>query len=237
MRTYRSDGGPFAEAVYYTPKDVESICADELQNVGLYPTEPGPVRIERFIKKRFNVDPVYDDLPSGVLGYTEFGKSGVLAVYVSRALSEDGRKVSERRLSTTLAHEAGHGLLHAHLFALGVDQVAGLLRDGLDAQKPRILCRDGEVGESRASRRYDGRWWEHQANMTIGALLMPRRLVEVAVGPHLQEEGSFGRKTLPAPRRAQVTRDLAALFEVNPIVAEIRLQQVFPPAGDGQLSL
>ena len=31
------------------------------------------------------------------------------------------------------------------------------------------------------SNRYDGRWWEFQANQAMGAALLPRKLVEVAL--------------------------------------------------------
>src|SRR3989441_11554119 len=66
----------------------------------------------------FRSTPTYEDLDKGVLGFTQFGRTGVQAIVVARALDEDGTRPAERRIRTTLAHEAGHGLLHAHLFAL-----------------------------------------------------------------------------------------------------------------------
>ncbi len=35
MRTFKSQSGPFAEKPYYTPNDVEAICAEELWVAGL----------------------------------------------------------------------------------------------------------------------------------------------------------------------------------------------------------
>src|SRR5713226_7829376 len=60
----------------------------------------------------------YDDLPQQILGYTQFGPRGVERIVVSRRLAEEDSDVARRRDRATLAHEAGHGLLHAHLFAL-----------------------------------------------------------------------------------------------------------------------
>src|SRR5665213_29794 len=94
------------------------MCCDELRKESLLPSSPEVIRIDRFIEKRFRVSPQYEVLPDGVLGFTRFGKNGVKAVVISAALDAEGGKVSERRVRTTMAHEAGHGLLHAHLFAL-----------------------------------------------------------------------------------------------------------------------
>src|SRR5258707_5098332 len=116
MRVFHS--GPSSKQPYFTPSQIDNMCCDELRGLGLLPGSPEPIRIDRFIEKRFRVSPQYEDLPAGVLGFTRFGKNGVKAVVISAALDAEGGKVAERRVRTTLAHEAGHGLLHAHLFAL-----------------------------------------------------------------------------------------------------------------------
>lgn len=239
MRNFRSNKGPFAERPYFTAQDVDAICTDELQKVGLYPDSPSPVRIERFIEKRFRVQPVYDDLPSGVLGYTEFGPSGVVGIRISRALAEEGGKVAERRISTTFAHEAGHGLLHAHVFALERHELTDLFGDGVDRRTPKVLCRDGDVGRRQTAtpRKYDGRWWEYQANMAIGALLLPRALVSSALEPYLEERGSMGKIALVSSRKSEAVRALVDVFDVNPAVAEIRLDEICPGGDEDQLTL
>jgi hypothetical protein len=168
MKTFRSTHGPFSEQPYYTDAEIERTCSDELYGVGLYPKTPEPIRIDRFVEKRFGVSIEYDDLGSGVLGFTQFGKAGVKAVVVSRALDEEGTAVGERRIRSTLAHEAGHGLFHAHLFVLSGQ--CALFPEGT-GEKPRVLCRDERPSTGNS---YRGQWWEYQANRAIGALLMRR---------------------------------------------------------------
>jgi hypothetical protein len=193
------------------------------------PETPEPIRIERFIEKRFHVTPIYEDLPPSVLGFTRFSTSGVKDIVVSRALSDEGSKTAERRVNTTLAHEAGHGLLHAHLFAVGA-QPQLLFGTELDPEAPKILCRDDGAP-------YDGRWWEFQANLVIGALLLPRALVEKALhGDVLKVAGSFGLHQLRDQDPGRGIEVLSATFNVNPAVAKIRLEQLFPKSDGAQLS-
>ena len=104
MNILKVQTGPFTERPYYTSQDIESICVDELQRMGLFPESPKPVRIDRFVEKRFGVVPQYENLPHGVLGFTEFGRKGVEAIVVSRLLSEEGSATADRRINTTLAH-------------------------------------------------------------------------------------------------------------------------------------
>jgi len=238
MKTYPAKVGPFREAVYYETQDIEQICLDELRATGLYPSKPEPIRIERFLEKRFQVTPAYEDLPDGVLGFTRFGAKGVEEIVISRSLSEEGTKTAERRISTTMAHEAGHGLLHAHLFALAAE-TSSLYADGFDTSERKILCRNDAVpgGVSQAVRRYDGRWWEVQANRAIGALLLPKPLVEQALASVLGTPGFFGRRVLEAARRQEAGRLLEETFDMNPAVAKIRLQDLYPEADEVQLTL
>src|SRR5260370_21211857 len=169
--------GPFVERPVYSLKEIEDICTDELRKVNLHLADTQPIRIERFIEKRFGVTPVYEELPAGVLGFTKFGPRGVEEIVIANNLTESGDEVSERRINTTLAHEAGHGLLQAHLFAVGM-QSASFFNGDIDPESPNILCRHDAVPGSQKRTNYDGRWWEFQAHQAIGALLLPRRLVE-----------------------------------------------------------
>jgi len=63
----------------------------------LLPTKPGPIRIDRFLDKKFKgVRTIWETLDPGVLGYTEFGPSGVTAFHIAPAtgdllLQEDRR--------------------------------------------------------------------------------------------------------------------------------------------------
>jgi len=238
MKTYRTSSGPFPERPFYELDDVEQICNDELRKVGLFPSEPGAIRIERFIEKKFKISPKYEGLPDDILGYTEFGPKGVQEIFVSRSLVERKDRVSERRVITTLAHEAGHGLLHAHLFALG-HPPKSLFGDHIDCKELKILCRkdsvEGVSGNSQI--KYGGRWWEYQANLAIGGLLLPRQLVKKVLEPFLIERERLGNMVLNPDRREEATRELVEVFDVNPIVARIRISLIFPLSQESQLSL
>lgn len=223
------------EQPYFTDAEIDRIAVEELLGAALLPSKPEPVRIERFVEKRFGLARVsYEELPPTVLGYTRFSSKGVDAVFVSRALSEEGSPVAERRINSTLAHEAGHGLLHAYLFMLD-SFPTGLFDNDKDVTPARILCRDNPAVPKRPA--YDGRWWEYQANRMIGALLLPKPLVLAAIRPHLTSSGQLGTTTLLESQRGGAVRELAALFDVNMPVAEIRLASLCPPEYVDQLTL
>lgn len=233
MKTVRASRGPFQKRPFYEQHEIERTCLDELSAVGLLPDKPEPVRIDYFIEKRFKVVPEYQSLPAGVLGYSRFGGNGVEAIVISGALDSDPAKSSERRLRTTLAHEAGHVLFQGHLFALGKKPVS-LFNDGLD--EPRILCRaeDPSIPEGR---KYDGKWWEFQADQAIGPLLLPQPLVELAIEQFFAKTGSFGLKTLPVESRESAAAILAEAFNVNPAAARTRLNILYPVGNQNQLTL
>lgn len=232
MKNFRDTRGPFPERPFYEQGEVDRICLAELRAIQLLPAEPSPIRIERFIEKRFKISVSYEHVPAGVLGYSRFGKQGLEAVVVSRTLSDDPSQVAERRVLSTLAHEAGHALLHAHLFALG-DPQPGLFGDGVYG--PKIMCRDEADPSQAESARYTGKWWEYQANQAIGGLLLPSTLVRRALEP-LLTAGGGALPGLPDTARSSAASLLASTFTVNPVVARIRLDALFPRQG-AQLTL
>jgi hypothetical protein len=228
MKTFRSKRGPFAERPYLEESEIERTCMTELIALDLLPKEPRPVRIDRYVEKRFGVTIQYDDLGSGVLGYTQFGKSGVKAVVVSRALDEEGTVVANRRVRSTLAHEAGHGIFHAHLF---IETGANSLFPEGIGEKPRVLCRDEEQGGTGG---YKGNWWEWQANRAIGGLLLPKGLVAKAVEQFVEPVGLLGLTVLPTSHRELAVQHVAEVFDVNQVVARRRLEEMFCQGADGQ---
>lgn len=231
MKSFPTASGLFSERPFFRPKEIERICEDELRKFGCFPTCPEPVRIERFIEKRFHITPVYEELPEGVLGYTTFGKSGVTGMHIASAMVESGAKSDERRANSTLAHETGHGLLHTHLFAFANEGLS-LFGGDPDVTPTKILCRQ----PPKTKGFYDGKWWELQANMVIGPLLMPRSLVTKAVQPFIQKQGMLEIGCIDPSARDEAARHLADVFEVNPIVATIRLGELYPAEG-AQLTL
>jgi hypothetical protein len=233
MKTFKSKSGPFREQPFYKTDEIERMCTSELRETGLYPSAPARIRIERFIEKRFRVTPSYEDLPDGVLGWTRFSASGVDSIIVARSLVDTAGIVAERQVASTLAHEAGHGLLHAHLFVLGLEN-GSLFPEDADVDPNRILCRDANSPDNSGRRGYDGRWWEVQANMAMAALLLPLGLVQECISP-LLTGGALGRGTLAAHRRQQAISRLSEAFGVNPVMARYRLEALFPD--NGQLTL
>src|ERR1700734_3688572 len=237
MKTFRTKTGRFSEQPFYKPEEIESICTDELRKLKLYPSDPEPIRIDRFIEKRFGIQPTYEDLPPGLLGFTRFGTKGVTQIVVTKALDDEGTTPAERRVRTTLAHEGGHGLLHAHLFALETHPDL-LFGDGLASDAPKILCRDSGVSGVDASKtKPPYRWWEFQANQAMGALLLPKELVVRALASVLVSEGILGIPTLPHDRCERAVRLVAETFDANPAVARIRLDALYPAGAARQLTL
>lgn len=223
MKELRTTRGPFSSRPFYESKDIERICEVELQHVSLLPRQPEPIRIDRFIEKRFGVVPEARDLPLGILGYTTFTEHGVKEIIVAASLETEDTTTNRRRARTTFAHEAGHGLLHAHLFATTTVRQRNL--PGTDPEPLRVMCRNEALGREGG---YDGRWWEFQANQAMAALLLPRHLVLDSVAAFLSEEGLLGLHTLLGPDREPAARHLSDVFDVNPVVARHRLEALFP---------
>jgi hypothetical protein len=237
VKTFLAKAGPFTEQPFYETAEIESICSDELRKVNLYPSVPSPIRIDRFIEKRFGVQPIYEHLPHGLLGFTRFGTKGVAEIVIAKMLDDENTSPAERRLRSTLAHEGGHGLLHAHLFVFSTSPVS-LFGDGIAPNAPKILCRDEGVPEVKPTQKKPPyRWWEFQANQAMGALLLPKGLVEKTVEPLLVSSGLLGSRTLVNHRREDAVRLVAEIFDVNPIVARIRLDALYPAANGRQLTL
>jgi hypothetical protein len=223
MKPFRTTTGPFLERPYFTDQQIESTCLDALRSVQLLPDIPQPIRIDRFVEKKF-VSPSYEPLPDGVLGMTKFGKDGVQAIIIAEALDQDQSRSSERRIRTTLAHEAGHCLFHTYLFALSTPG-RSLFGDFSEPDKPKVLCRDEGVAGAGSS--YNGHWWEYQANKAIGALLLPTPLVDAALSDLMLTSG-LGFHSFDHSRSEEAVRLLAEVFDVNPAVARIRLSELYP---------
>ncbi len=220
-----------AQSLYFPPGKIEQLCLAELRYAGLLPDQPAPIRIDRYIEKRYRITPDYQPLDPGILGATVFEDGHPVALYVSAALEQESSLVGERRLRSTLAHEAGHCLLHAPLFT-GADDTATLFADRTEPARPKVLCREDNIGTDL--RGYDGRWHEYQANLAIGGFLLPTPLVQLALAPFTRCEGLLGTPTLDWTRAEDAAHELGNLFNVNPVVARIRLDHLFGATKEGQ---
>jgi hypothetical protein len=95
-----------------------------------------------------------------------------------------------------------------------------------DADKRQIMCRERDLAAG-----YNGRWWEFQANQAIGGLLLPKRLVRQALTPFLENSGQLSQPRIVEAHREAAALKLAEIFEVNPVVARIRVSEICPPQG------
>ena len=224
MRTVKATRGPFARRPYFDNAEMESMCLDALSSVGLLPSRPEPIRIDRFVEKRFDISVDYASLPEGVLGFTEFGSDGPKAVYVAEKLESNRNQPAQRRVRSTIAHEAGHCLFHSQLFT--APEEPSLFPSQSGSEPPKVLCRDEAI--ERQGSGYDGQWWEFQANAGMGHLLMPRPLVLSVVKPFLVRVGALGVDVLLAMDRSSAIEQLVKVFDVNPAVARIQLSSLFP---------
>jgi hypothetical protein len=227
MKEFRTKDGPYPLRLLYETREIDDICLDALKQTKLLPSEPEPIKIDLFLEKYFEVPLIYQDLGEGIMGSTVFNSRGAVTGFtIAPWIEEDGTATAERRVRSTLAHEGGHGLLHPKLFI--ADQTADLFNHSSGDQRPRnFLCRSNDISPNAgANPKYDGRWWEWQANRAIGGLLLPRPTVRKLVASYL-EETSFGPR-LREFQRAKAEKEIAETLDVNPVVARIRLEEMFP---------
>lgn len=224
-----------AKRLFFTSGEVEKLCEEALLSVNLIPGTLSAVRVDRFLEKKFGISAEYEELPAGVLGFTRFGCDGAESVVISRTLDEDPSDQSRRRVRSTLAHEAGHILLHSSLFKRADVTQLSLL--AAPSEKPKVLCRDEFELSATTRPAYNGKWWEYQANMVIGALLIPRNLVSQAIQPYLQYSGSMQVGRVDDRFRQQAIQSLSETFDVNPVVAKIRLDELYPSHTNSQLRI
>ena len=121
MRKIPTPSGRYPFQLYFEDLgEIDEICLEALKTQSLLPSNPAPIRIERFVEKQFKTALIYEDLGPGNLGCTVFNSSGTVeAIVVSRFLEEQNTIPARRRARSTVAHEAGHGLLHGTLFMEG----------------------------------------------------------------------------------------------------------------------
>ena len=227
MRKVQTPSGPFAFRLYFEDLgEIDKICLEALRLQSLLPSEPAPIRIERFVEKQFKAPLRYEDLGPQHLGCTIFNSSGAVeAILVSRLLEEQNTIPARRRVRSTIAHEAGHGLLHGSLFSEGN---SGSPKNDAPGQKqPVILCRSEDILVD-TQRSYAGRWWEFQANQAMGSLLLPTALINGFLKRSGIEPSSFASRVLTPTEREALIKKAAVIFDVNSIVVRIRLDSLFP---------
>jgi hypothetical protein len=226
MRKVPTPSGPYPFQLYFEDLgEIDEICLEALKIQSLLPSRPAPIRIERFVEKQFKTPLIYEDLGPEYLGCTIFNSSGAVeAILISRSLEEQNTMPARRRVRSTVAHEAGHGLLHGSLFM--ESNSADLLNGTVGKNHRRILCRSEDILVD-TQRSYAGRWWEFQANQAIGSLLLPRLLMNAFLDQSGITPASVESRVLTSAERDLLVKKAAVTFDVNPVVVRIRLDSLF----------
>ena len=236
MRHTWSDSNRFAQSLYFPKEEIDLMCEQELKKAGFFPNSPSSVNIELFIEKHYGYIE-YLDLGEGVLGCTKFNSKGEIeGIIISSALTSE-EKTTERRLRSTLAHEAGHCMLHPILFIQDGLQTTFKNENEEIARERRFLCRSTDIFPVKdQDRTWNGKWWEYQANRAIGGFLLPKNLVKKVVAPFLEKTGIIDEGTLTGQNRLSAIKVVSETFDVNPKAAEIRISEMYP-LGNQQLTL
>ena len=220
-----SGGGPFSHVIFLKRDEIDKMCEDALRQAKLFPNEPSPINIEGFIENHLESRLDFGtDLGPEILGFTFFCPKGRPEVVGISPNLDEGTKVSERRIRATLAHEAGHAMIHPILFMQDGEQKE-FLNSNIDLVQRRILCRKTDINPNG---KFDGRWWEFQANCAIGGFLLPKRLIVKCVEHLTTAIGLLGGQILEGHNREMAEALVADTFDVNPVVARIRLSSLFP---------
>lgn len=238
MRQYRAPNGE--ERLWFEPSEIEQMMTAELQKARLMPTDEAPaVKLESLLERHLKVQlDQYANLEPGVLGLTEFFEGKPPKVSINKDLTGSALDEDESppgvlgRWRATLAHEAGHVILHRCLFefAAGNMNLFGS-QDSPSATKRLLRClkRDATYASG-------GDWREVQANQAMAALLMPKAHFAGLARAEAQKLFS-GSDVIPAGSETRVAERLAPVLSVSRQAAVIRLSTLglVAPAGQGRL--
>jgi hypothetical protein len=170
VRKVPTPSGPFPFQLYFEDlAEIDEICLEALERQSLLPFNPAPIRIERFVEKEFKTALRYEDLGPDNLGCTIFNSSGAVeAILVSRSLEEQNTIPARRRVRSTVAHEAGHGLLHGSLF---IEATFRILEKTNGA-----YCADRKTFSGRLSGRTGAAGGNFRQTKRLGVSCFPDRL-------------------------------------------------------------
>jgi Zn-dependent peptidase ImmA (M78 family) len=152
---------------------------------------------------------IAEDEREEIHGVTTFCPGEKPTVQINRHLKRVSRRIN--RLRTTLAHEYGHLLLHAWLY----EYFRGQIRN------PAPLRCYSRTVEGNVDRLTD--WMEWQAGYICGALLMPKRRMDLLAGAFVKESGVAGRILADNIDGARLIKRVTDLFDVSRDAARVRL--------------
>jgi len=181
------------------------------------------VDIEHFVDMEFGFSYEFRDLGEDCLGLMHFGETGPKDLFVPSKLDAPEEPTVNHRCRSTLAHECGHGLLHADLF---VELWEHKKRTNSFEDSRRLITwrERNETVEGHFTKNSPD-WWEYQANRMISSLLLPVFPLRAALRGWGHEPESL------AATRAWEDTDLCAkvrdTFDVSLAVARIRLERLY----------
>ncbi len=224
MNRYRDADGRLR--LWYSDAEIELRALRCLEAAG-QPSGPEPVVDIEFIieeQLRARLDQ-YAALPPEVLGVTDFVSGERPLVRISAELSLSACDVESPAPSTlgrwraTLAHEAGHVILHAVLFDAPASQAGLFAADRTEVAAPEpVRCLERSiVGRGPSD------WREVQANRCMAALLMPRPLFSRHAQTAAAAEGLVVPAPVDSPAARRLVSRLAEQFQVSREAARIRL--------------
>lgn len=237
--------GPFRKWPYFEAQEIERMATDDLRAHRLLPDRPREVDVDSLVQKLFGFTPTYRNPGEGILGYISFNEKKPDLIIIAEALAELGCNTTDRRRRSTLAHEIGHGRLHAGPFI----ELAQAKRSGFSTEYVRspgtnqaaFACRTADIRDLEHAQppALSGlaqweRMAEWQANRYMAALLAPARLVRLAIGERLAAPEAHAKLDLNEAQRTAFTLQLSEQFNVSRQLASCRLAELFPESADGQ---
>lgn len=237
---------------YLSSKDIEDRVESRLLSSSMMPTPSKPILdLPLFVEMglKANLDD-FCPLPSDVMGEVIFQPNYKDQVNINRDLSEqaesdsDSAAIARARLRSTIAHEAGHIILHREILMPAFDQ--GTL-ELFDSDEPtssayayRCLKSDfASLSQGRARRPsmnaqgdFASRDIDHmeiQANKAMSALLLPRNIFST-MATDLLKQWESARGTCSDYDHFQCWQNLVThlsqYFEVSRQVVTIRIKML-----------
>ena len=191
MAKYSKDPGPFREYKFIPDKRIERAALKALEETRLMPASPSKVAIEKFCDRKWGFPEDYRDLGPDFLGRATFNITGLVSIEVNASLEEDTSRVGVCRLRSTIAHEAGHGVLQEAMFVekISFDQTQMALFEEVERkQKPPAQTMIATRSNTIDAGPHPFEWWEYQANRFMAEILMPKPLFLQVVSARIDPE-------------------------------------------------
>lgn len=220
MRYCKDKTGRFSQRLYFEDGEIDSIMSIVLDEVKRPRIAALPAIDVEKVMLRLDLEPVYSELPPGVLGVTSFEQDGTSKIMISNKLADRAsvEQSFELSLRTTQAHELGHAKLHRPLY---ISNTPSLFNEPLPAP---IQCREKGILTGFG---YNGEWWEFQANAAMAAVLMPRSEFQEEAAAWARQNHFASPAQVPnATAYAKFLSEMAARFRVSRTAVRYRAENL-----------